>query len=518
MVRGILTVGGWTLASRVLGLFRDFLIAALLGAGPIADAFFVANKLPNMFRRLFGEGAFNAAFVPSFAGLLATEGPEAARGFAEEAVAAMAFWLVGIAIAAELFMPQLMAVVAPGFSDDPGKFALAVDLARITFPYMPLICLVALLSGVLNGMERFGAAAASQVVYNVVSIGCMLGLLGLVPTPGHALAWGVSVSGVVQLALVGWAVRRAGLRLHIPRPRMTPRMRALLRRMAPGLLGAGVVQLNSLVDGIVASLLAPGTVTVLYFAERVNQLPLGIIGTAVGTAILPTLSRQVSAGLGAEAGATLNRAIEFALMLTLPATLALAVSSEAIIGALFGHGAFTEDAVVLSGQALAAFATGLPAFVLVKVLVPAFFSRGDTAMPVRIGLASVVLNLGLNLALMTPLQHLGPPLASSISSWVNALALGVVLHRRGQLAMDARLLGRVPRMVLASCAMAGVLVVFQRAAMPALMGLHMPGMRQIGLAAMIACGLAAYGVAGEALGAFSLREAAATLLRRRRAG
>ncbi len=516
MVRGILTVGGWTLASRVLGLLRDSLIAALLGAGEIADAFVIANKLPNLFRRLFGEGAFNAAFVPSFAGLLVSEGQESARNFAEEAIAALAFWLVGITVAAELFMPSVMAVVAPGFGGDPGKFALAVDLARITFPYMPLICITALLSGVLNGMEKFGAAAASQVVYNVVSIGCMVGLLGLVPTAGHALAWGVSLSGVVQLFLVAWAVRRAGLRLHIPRPRMTPRMRGLLRRMAPGLLGAGVVQLNSLVDSIIASLLAPGIVTVLYFAERVNQLPLGIIGTAVGTAILPTLSRQVSGGQGREAVATLNRAIEFALMLTLPAALALMVSSEAIIGALFGHGAFTDEAVVLSGQALVAFATGLPAFVLVKVLVPAFFSRGDTAMPVRIGLSAVALNLALNVVLMRPLQHLGPPLASSISSWVNALALAVVLHRRGQLAIDSRLLARAPRMLLASFAMAAALFGFQRAAMPLLLAFHLPGMRQIGLAAMIGCGLLAYGVAGEVMRAFSLREAAATLLRRRR--
>src|SRR4051812_18722554 len=220
MLRGILTVGGWTMASRILGFLRDILIAFLLGAGPVADAFFVANRLPNLFRRLFGEGAFNAAFVPAFSGMLAAEGRDAAQGFAEETVAVLAFWLIGLTVLAEIFMPEVMALFAPGFLDEPDKFALVVTLARITFPYMPLICLVALLSGVLNGLDRFAAAAAAPVVYNLVSIGCMLGLLHLLPTAGHALAWGVSVSGIFQLGLLVLALRRAGMRLHLPRPRL----------------------------------------------------------------------------------------------------------------------------------------------------------------------------------------------------------------------------------------------------------------------------------------------------------
>ena len=293
MLRGILTVGGWTMASRILGFARDILIAALLGAGPVADAFFVANRLPNLFRRLFGEGAFNAAFVPAFSGLLASDGHDSAQKFAEQAAAVMTFWLLGLTLLAEVFMPYLMAVLAPGFEAIPAKFHLAVTLSRIAFPYMPLICLTALLSGVLNGLDRFAAAAAAPVVYNLTSIAFMLGLWHVLPTPGHALAVGVSVSGVFQLILVAWAVHRAGYRLHLPRPRLTPQMRQLLRRMAPGLLGAGVTQLNLSVDVIIGSLLPPGTVSVLYYADRVNQLPLGTIGVAVGTALLPTLSRQV---------------------------------------------------------------------------------------------------------------------------------------------------------------------------------------------------------------------------------
>ncbi|MBV8578249.1 MAG: murein biosynthesis integral membrane protein MurJ, partial [Acetobacteraceae bacterium] len=289
MLRGILTVGGWTMASRVLGFARDILIAAFVGTGPVADAFFVANKLPNLFRRLFGEGAFNAAFVPEFSGLLAAEGPDAAKQFAQEAISVLAFWLLALTILGEIFMPQIMIVLAPGFTEIPEKFALAVELTRITFPYLLLICLAAVLSGVLNGLHRFAAAAAAPLLFNAISIAAMIGLAPYVPTVGHALAWGVSISGVVQLILLLAAVRRAGMRLRLPRPRLTPQMRLLMRRMAPGLVGAGATQLNQAVDVIIASLLPPGTVSLLYYAERVYQLPLGTIGVAVGTAILPVL-------------------------------------------------------------------------------------------------------------------------------------------------------------------------------------------------------------------------------------
>src|SRR5215469_5864797 len=278
MLRGVLTVGGWTMASRLLGFARDMLIAAMLGAGPVADAFFVALKLPNLFRRLFGEGAFNAAFVPAFSGLLAAEGRPVARQFAAETFAVMAFWLGVLTIAGEVFMPQMMAVLAPGFAAIPEKFALAVTLSRITFPYLVLICLAALASGVLNGLDRFTAASASYVLFNVVSIAAMLWLTPYVPTAGHALSWGVTASGVAQLGLLLWALRRAGMGLKLPRPRLTPRMRILLKRMLPGLLGAGVTQLNLAVDVIIASLLPSGTVSLLYYADRVQQLPLGVIG------------------------------------------------------------------------------------------------------------------------------------------------------------------------------------------------------------------------------------------------
>ena len=517
MVRGILTVGGWTMASRLLGFARDILIAAMLGAGPVADAFFVANRLPNLFRRLFGEGAFNAAFVPAFAGILTTEGRGAAAAFAGQAASVMAFCLVGLTVLAEVFMPQVLAVIAPGFSDLPAKFQLAVTLSRIAFPYMPLICLTALVSGVLNGLDRFAAAAAAPILYNLTSIAFMLGLIGVVPTEGHALALGVAVSGVLQLALVVWAARRAGMHLTLPRPRLTPPVRLLLRRMTPGLVGAGVTQLNLSVDVIIGSLLAPGTVSVLYYADRVNQLPLGTIGAAVGTALLPTLSRQVHGAAPREAVATLNRAIEYALLLTLPAALALMVCNVPIIAVLFGRGAFHPDAVLKSAQALAAYGAGLPAFVLVKVLVPAFFARGDTAVPVKVGMAAVAINLALNLAFMVPLQHLGPPLASTVAAWANVAALAALLHRRGHLVADAVLLRRVPRMLAASAAMVAVLWAMQRSVYAALDTGGGHGLRWIGLALLVSGGMAAYGLAGQMLGAFSVQDVLARLGRRRRA-
>jgi putative peptidoglycan lipid II flippase len=512
MLRGILTVGGWTLVSRILGFARDMLIAALIGTGPVADAFFVALKLPNLFRRLFGEGAFNAAFIPAFSGLLQTEGIGSAKQFAQEAFAVMAFWLGIMTILGEIFMPQLMVVLAPGFAADPGKFALAVTLSRITFPYLVLICLAALVSGVLNGLEKFTAASASYVLFNIISIACMLWMTPYVPTVGHALSWGVTIAGVAQLGLLMMAVRRGGMPFRVPRPRMTPQMHLLMRRMAPGLVGAGVTQLNLTVDVIIASLLPPGTVSVLYFADRVQQLPLGVIGTAVGTALLPLLSRQVRAGEAASAIGTLNRAIEYGLFLTLPAALALIVCAYPIMLVLFGRGAFGLDSVLFSSQSLAAYALGLPAFVLVKVLAPAFFARGDTSMPVKIGVGSVALNLALNLAFMVPLAHIGPALATSVAAICNVAGLAFVLTRRGHFVPDHQLARRCLGMVGASLAMALVLwgsrvLLFQ--APPS------GWLRLASLAGLVGAGMVAYAVAAAMVGAYDPRDIGRIVSRRR---
>ncbi len=501
MLKGFLTVGGWTMASRILGLVRDQLLAALMGAGPMQDAYQVAFRLPNLFRRLFGEGAFNSAFVPLFSGLLANEGPEVARGFAREALGVLLFWLLCLTLAGELFMPQLIRVIAPGFG---ANYPLAVSLARITFPYVLLICAAALVSGVLNGLERFGVAAAAYVLFNVVGIAAILWLTPHVRSVAHAAAWGITASGVVQLGVLMVAAARAGMPRGLPRPRLTPRMRLLMRRMLPGLVGSGITQLNLGVDTIIGTLLPAGSVSLMYFADRVNQLPLGVLGAAAGTTLLPVLARHVQGGNATEASRTQNEAIEYALILTIPATLALMVLAAPILSTLFGYGAFTPRDVLLSSQSLTAYAFGLPFFVLIKVLAPGFFARGDTVTPVRVGMATLGVNLCLNLLLMRPLQHVGPPLATSLASAINATVLALLLFRRGLLRPDRPMLFRLARMGLAAGAMAVLLALLSHGAfrdLPQRRGL----VRTAELGALIACGMLTYALLLQVLGVIDVR-------------
>ena len=511
MLRSAFTVGLWTMASRVLGFARDMLIAAILGTGPIADAFFVALRLPNLFRRLFGEGAFNAAFVPSISAILHTEGQEAAASFAEETTAVMVFWLGAITVVGEVFMPWILYALAPGFSGNPSKFALAVALTRIMFPYLFFVCLAALVSGVLNALNKFAAAAAAPVLFNVFSIVSMLLLTPYLPNPGYALAWGVTLSGVAQLWLLLWALRRAGMRIILPRPKLTPRIRQLFRRMAPGLVGAGVTQLNVSIDIIIGTLLPAGSVSLLYYADRVNQLPLGVIGTAAGTALLPLVARQIALNDTAGAIATLNRALESVLILTLPAAIGLSVAAVPVMDVLFVRGAFTEHTAVLAGHSLAAFAIGLPVFALVKVLTPGFFARGDTVTPLKIGVAAVLLNLAMNLVFMHPLKAVGPALATSLAAAFNAVVLAVVLHKRGHFKLDSPAKQRLPRILATSLLMAVALAATQY--------LLPPGKTSIPefLLLTLVGGIAYIG-GGILLRAFDLDQLRAILARRRKRG
>lgn len=512
MLKGILTVGGWTMASRVLGFARDMLIAARLGAGPLADAFFVALQLPNLFRRLFGEGAFNAAFIPAFAGTLATQGPQAARDLAERMLALMAVWLSSLVVLGIVAMPQIMALLAPGFASDPGKFALAVELTRITFPYLLLICLTALVSGVLNGLDRFAAAAAAPIFFNLVSMAALLILSPYVATPAHALAWGVTASGVVQLGLVFWAVAQAGMALRLWRPpSLSPEVRAVLRRMGPGILGAGVTQLNVVVGLMIASILPAGAVSYLYYADRIGQLPLGVIGAAVGTALLPLLARQLRAGERLSAHRSMNRAVEFALVLCLPAAVGQAAAALPLVETLFQRGAFGPAETVGTAAALSAYAIGLPAFVLVKVFAPAFFARGDTATPVRIGVVTVAVNIALNLLLSRWYSHVGVALATTLSAWFNAVLLGGMLVKRGQFVPDRRLRERVPRLLAAALLMGAALLALERLLFPAASG----PLRLAALTILVGGGAAVYFGAAHLLHGFDLRELRGLLRRRR---
>jgi putative peptidoglycan lipid II flippase len=509
--RAVVTVGGWTLASRILGFARDVLIAAKLGAGPVADAFFVALKLPNLFRRLFGEGAFNAAFVPAFAHALAGEGRAAAQQLAERMSAILAAWLALLTLLGVLFMPQVLTVLAPGFLDEPLRFGLAVELTRITFPYLWLICLTALVSGVLNGLDRFAAAAAAPVLFNLMAMTALLALTPFVATPGHALAWGILASGFAQLALVWFAARRAGMALRlIALPRVTPDTRIVLKRMVPGVLGSGVTQINLAIDLVIASLLPAGAISYLYYADRLAQLPLGVIGAAIGTALLPLLARQVRLGHSLSAHRAQNRAVEFSLALALPAAVALALAAQPIVAALFERGAFGPAESAATAAALIAYAVGLPAFVLVKAFAPAFFARGDTATPVKVGLVAVAANLALNLVLAPMVGHWGIALSTSIAAAINAGLLGFLLHRRRRWRPDRRLLARTPRLFAAVALMAlAILAVMALPWPPATLW------RLVECASIVGVGLAVFFGAAQAIGAVRIQELRAL---RRRAG
>ncbi len=498
-MRSVATVGGYTALSRVLGFVRDILIAAILGAGWVADCFFVAFKIPNFFRRLFAEGAFNAGFVPVFSGLLSREGRESAQAFAEQALAVLLLALVVLVALLQAAMPLAMYGLAPGFVGQPEKFDLAVTLTRLTIPYLLFISLASLMAGVLNSLGRFAAAAAMPVLLNLCLISALLALGEVTDTPAHALAWGVAAGGMLQLLWIVEGCRRAGVRLRLRWPRLSPRVRELLRLMAPAAVGAGVVQINLLIDVIIGSLLPTGSLSYLFYADRLNQLPLGVVGVAVGTALLPLLSRQLAAGQEGPAMESQNRAIELAWLAAVPAAAALMVMAAPVIGVLFERGAFGPAETTATAAALAAYAAGLPAYVLVKVLGPGFFARKDTVTPVRFAIIAVAVNLVLNLVLMGPLQHVGLALATALSGWLSAGLLAVSLHRRGHLVADARLRRRLPRIVLSAAVMAAALWAGVSALAPWLAG--GTALKTGALAVLVLGGLVVFAAMGRLTGA-----------------
>ena len=454
------------MVSRVFGFVRDILIAAVLGTGAVADAFFVAFRFPNLFRRLFGEGAFNSAFVPLFAKRLEGEGREAARAFAEEAMSGLVLILVTLTVVAQIAMPFLMYGLAPGFSATPEKFDLAVLMTRITMPYLLCMSLVALLSGVLNSVGKFVESSSVSIVLNVTMMAATLVALGLGyrndPTAGIIQAWGVFAAGLLQLWLLVDGARRNGLSLKLRRPRMSEDMRRLIKLGIPGVIAGGVTQINIVIGTVVASL-QDGAVSHLYYADRIYELPLAIVGIAIGVVLLPDVSRHLRAGDHAAVMDSQNRSLEFAMLLTVPAAVALAVVPVEIVKGLFERGAFTAADTPATAYALAIFSVGLPSFVLIKVFQPAYFAREDTATPMRFAVLSLTVNtlgsIGLfflfrRLGLM---PHLGIAVATTLGGWLNAGLLYAVLVRRGAFVTDARLKRALPRIMLASLVMGAAL-------------------------------------------------------------
>jgi putative peptidoglycan lipid II flippase len=519
LAKALASVGGLTLASRVLGLVRDSLFARFVGAGFASDAFLIAFRLPNMFRALFAEGAFASAFIPMFNTKVADpDGTGLPTGitFAEQALSVLLPILIVMTVALELLAWPVTLLLSGGFNDvSHDQFAFAVLLSRLTIPYLALISLVSLLGGILNSLGKFWVNAAAPILLNLTLIVALLGFHSADPlVTARNQAIGVSVSGALQLVWLIWACRANGVSMRLRMPVWNADMKKLFKLILPAAAGAGAVQINLVIStALAAYLLAHGSVTYIYMADRLNQLPLGLIGIGLGTVLLPTISRQLGGGEEAAAMETQNRGLELALLLTLPAAVALVVCGEPIAAALFGYGKFTPADVHFTAQALAAFSVGLPSYILVKVLTPGFYARHDTRTPVRYAMISMVVNLVGNLALITPLQHMGPPLATAIASTVNVAMLYATLVKRGHFALDARLRRRAPRLALAALAMGVALWFGQGLMTPYLHGTW--AVRGATLAVLVSAGGLVYALATVGTGAFT--RADLKLLRRRRA-
>jgi putative peptidoglycan lipid II flippase len=539
LLASIFTVGGYTLASRVLGFIRDILIAHALGTGLAADAFFVSQRFPNLFRSLFAEGAFNAAFVPQYARRLEGEGSESARRFAEQVMSVMTVVLLVFTFIAQAGMPWLMYLLAGGYADDPPKFALSVLLTQVTFPYLLFMSLTALQGGILNSLHQFMHAAAAPILLNIVMIVALV-IVAPFALPfddvAYALAWAMTVAGVGQFLWMVIACHRAGMDLHLPRPRLTPEVRQLFRLMLPGIIGSGVMQLNLVIGTQIASW-QDGAVSYLYYADRVYQFPLAVVGSATGVVLLPVLSRHLRAGEDSAAMGTLNRGIELVLLLTVPAAVALIAIPLPIVSVLFQHGNFTAQDSLATAIALGIYGAGLPAFVLVKALTPAFYAREDTATPFRYAIISMIVNTILSVLLFQFMAFAGIALGTVIASWLNIGMLSWRLHKRGHLALDARLRARLPRILISSLLMGFAVwfaAEFVHSMLPtgptwtpdagytrrAAQLFHAPhaislAMQAISLAGIVLMGVVVFAGASLLTGAASLAEFRSTLGRRR---
>jgi putative peptidoglycan lipid II flippase len=511
--RAIATVGGFTLLSRFVGFARDIVLSAVLGSGAVADAFVVAFKLPNFFRRLFAEGAFTAAFVPLFAREFQGHGRAQAIDFARQAQAGLLLVLLPFSLLLIAAMPWVLTLLAPGMRNDPATFAMAVDFGRIAFPYLLFISLTTLYGGVLNSIDRFAHVAATPILLNLAMIAAVLGLTPFLPNGGYAAAIGVAISGFLQWLWLLVACAREGIGLRLVRPRWTERVARLVKLATPVAIGGGVQQISVMLDVVWASLLPVGSISALYYADRVAQLPLGVVGVAIGTALLPLLARQLRAGQAESAMANQNRAIEVGLLLTLPAALALWLLAEPIVRVLFERGLFGPADTVRAAGALAAFAVGLPAFVLVKALTPGFFAREDTRTPLYIAIAAIAANVAFNVFFLygTTLAHVGIALASSLSGWLNVAMLGTVLRRRRQWMPDQRLVSRSIRIVGATLGMGLALWMANRLLVAQLAQANLTG--AVALAGVCALGLSLYGLLGALLGVVRLSELGAMLRR-----
>lgn len=520
LFKSIATFGSFTLLSRITGFFRDMVLANFLGASLVSDAFFVAFKLPNLFRSLFAEGAFTSAFVPILSQKLVSESRQDAIDFAAKAISVLTFFLGFFVLLMEFLMPWIVQILAPGFVNDPGKIELATTLSRITFPFLLFISIVSFQSGILNSLGRFAAPAAAPVILNLTMIASVFVFVPFGDTPAHGIAIGVTVAGFLEIIWLSLFLHREQVRLkpdfHIFRQLKDKTIRTLFKRIGPGVLGAGVYQINMVVDTILVSLVGTGAISWLYYANRLQQLPLGVVGAAIGVAVLPILSKHLKAGNNQQAAHVQNKAVEYGALLSVPAAVALIILAEPMINILFQHGRFGAYETAMTTKALIAYAVGLPAYVIVKALAPNFFARGDTKTPVKYSIVVLLTNLCFSLLLMQPFGHVGIAAATTIAAFVS---LGQYLHglrKRGYWIYGKELSLKTVRIIMAAAAMGAVMKLSSVALDHLCNGwLGLALMPKLGLfASLCILGVATFAFAAKILGIIDIRELIGNLLKK----
>lgn len=504
LMKAMATVGGLTGVSRILGFVRDVMTAAILGAGPVADAFIVALKLPNLFRRVTAEGAFTVSFIPMYARKLKQDGAGVADDFASNAFAVMTVILTPFTIAAMFAMPWIIHVIAPGFTEGELRYDLAVEMTRVTFPYLILISLSALLGGVLNAHDRFAPFAAAPIIFNLTLIAALYFATPYLETGGHALSWGLFAAGILQFVGLFAFVKMYKIGITIRLPKFDADIKKLFTLMLPGIVGAGVVHINLFVDIIIASTLAEGSISYLYYADRLNQLPLGMVGIAVGTALLPMLSRALAGDDVKEAQSLFNRALEVCLVLALPAGVAMIIAAEPLIKGLFQNGAFDAQDAQITAHVLMGYALGVPAYVASKVFSSAYYSRQDTKTPVKIAVFCALTNIAGALSLIPFMGVAGIALSTGLVGWIQFFMLKRGLKDMPAAKFDARFLHTLPRIIFATCLMGAVVAILAH-----LSGAYYDGTKIekiSALAVLVASGLMTYAIAVVGTGAIKLHD------------
>jgi putative peptidoglycan lipid II flippase len=466
LLKAMATIASFTMLSRIAGMVRDMLTAAILGVGPLTDAFFVALKLPNLFRRIAGEGAFSVSFIPLYSKTIEQEGEEEAAKFAGEIFSIMGITLSIFSALVMIGMPWVIHVIAPGFQHGSERYDFAVTLTRLTFPYLLLMSLTALFGGMLNTHGKFAPFAAAPIIYNLTLIFSILVMAGFFPTAGHAMAFGVTVSGVLQLVMMVYFIRRHHILFHFQKPAFTAKSKKLFKLMGPGILSAGVFQINLFVDMMLASLLPAGAISYLYYADRLNQLPLSMVGIAVGTALLPMLSKSLASNNAAESKDLFNRSLEFCFFVAIPATVALLIVPYQMVTTLFEHGKFSSHDTLQTSYVLMGYGVGLPAYVASKIFMTAFWAHQDTMTPVKISVITTLSNVMLSLLLIGLLGVAGIAVSTGLVGWLQVYLLHRKLKGNDAMEFDDRLRVVFPKIAICACLMAIVLSILSYVLQP----------------------------------------------------